>query len=188
MDRIAGAFVTENNMRMAANLYLLSPGSPVIYYGEEIGIRGSRGGENTDANRRLAMLWGDGDLIRDPIGSTYPAKNQITTTVADQLVDENSLYNYYCRLIAIRHKYPAIARGEYTALDCGSKNFGGFGIAYEGETLGLFHNTSTEEMTYDLSKCKGYSFSELCDAIGVGSAKLEGTILTVGPQTSVIVK
>ena len=188
MDRIAGAFILESNMRMAANLYLLSPGSPVIYYGEEIGIRGSRGGENTDANRRLAMLWGDGDLIRDPVGATYPEKNQIKTTVADQMADENSLYNYYCKLIAIRHRYPAVARGVYTALDCGNKKFGGFYIEYEGEQLGLFHNTSTEEISYDLSKCEGCSFSELCDAIGVGSAKLEGTILTVGPQTSVIVK
>lgn len=188
MDRIAGAFVLENNMRMAANLYLLSPGSPMIYYGEEIGIRGSRGGESTDANRRLAMLWGDEDLIRDPVGATYPEKNQIQTTVADQMADENSLYRYYCRLIALRHKYPAIARGDYEALDCGSKNFGGFCIQYEGEQLGLFHNTSTEEITYDLSKCEGCSFSQLCDAIGMSSATLEGTVLTVGPQTSVIVK
>jgi len=188
MDRIAGAFILENNMRMAANLYLLGPGSPVIYYGEEIGLRGSRGGENTDANRRLAMLWGDDDLIRDPIGSTYPAKNQITTTVADQLADENSLHNYYCKLIALRHEYPAIARGQYKAVDCGSKNFGGFRIEYEGEILGLFHNTSTEEISYDLSKCGGSSFSQLCGAIGTGSAVLDGTTLTVGPQTSVIVK
>ena len=187
MDRIGGAFVTENNMRMAANLYLLCTGSPVIYYGEEIGMRGSRGGEMTDANRRLAMLWGDGDLIRDPVGSTYPAKNQIQTTVADQMADENSLYNYYCKLIAIRHKYPAIARGEYTALSCG-KTFGGFAIEYGGETIGLFHNVSTEEVSYDLSKLEGYAFSELCDFIGVGTATLEGTVLTVGPQTSVIVK
>ena len=188
MDRIAGAFILENNMRMAANLYLLGPGSPVIYYGEEIGLRGSRGGENTDTNRRLAMLWGDDDLIRDPIGSTYPAKNQITTTVADQLADENSLHNYYCKLIALRHEYPAIARGQYKAVDCGSKNFGGFRIEYEGEILGLFHNTSTEEISYDLSKCGGSSFSQLCGAIGTGSAVLDGTTLTVGPQTSVIVK
>ena len=188
MDRIAGAFVTENNMRMAANLYLLCPGSPMIYYGEEIGLRGSRGSESTDANRRLAMLWGDDDLIRDPVGSTYPAKNQIQTTVADQTADENSLYNYYCKLIAIRHKYTAIARGQYTTLDCGSKNFGGFRIEYAGETLGLFHNNSTEEITYDLSQCKEVSFGQLCDFIGVGSASLDGTTLTVGPQTSVIVK
>lgn len=104
MDRIGGAFILDSNMRMAANLYLLSPGSPVIYYGEEIGMRGSRGGEMTDANRRLAMLWGDGDFIRNPVGSTYPEKNQIQTTVVDQMADENSMYSYYCRLIAMRHK------------------------------------------------------------------------------------
>ena len=187
MDRINGTFILENNMRMAANLYLLSPGSPMIYYGEEIGLRGSRGGANTDANRRLAMLWGDGDLIRDPEGATYPKKNQIQTTVADQLKDEKSLYNYYCDLIAIRHKYPAIARGKYTAINCDS-NFGGFRIEYQGEVLGLFHNNGTEEITYDLSKLEGCAFSKVCDFIGMGNAALKGTVLTVGPQTSVILQ
>ena len=187
MDRIAGAFVTENNMRMAANLYLLSPGSPVIYYGEEIGMRGSRGGENTDANRRLAMLWGDGDPIKNPIGSTYPEKNQISTTVAEQLADENSLLRYYCRLLTLRHRYPAIARGEYKALN-GSRNFGGFRISYGGEIYGLLHNNSNTEISYDLSSFSDCSFTQICDFIGVGEARLDGTVLTLGPQTSVIVK
>ena len=187
MDRIAGAFILENNMRMAANLYLLCTGSPVIYYGEEIGMRGSRGGEMTDANRRLAMLWGDDDLIRNPEGSTYSEKNQIQTTVADQMADENSLYRYYCRLLTIRHSYPAIARGDYDAISI-SKNFGGFAISYEGENLYLLHNTSTEEVSYDLSKLEGHTVTELCEFIGVGTAVLEGTVLTVGPQTSVILK
>ena len=187
MDRIGGAFILDGNMRMAANLYILSSGSPMIYYGEEIGMRGSRGGEMTDANRRLAMLWGDGDFIRNPVGSTYPEKNQIQTTVADQMADENSLYSYYCKLIALRHRYPAIARGQYHSLSA-SKNFGGFAIDYEGEVLGLFHNNGTETVTYDLSKFEGYGFSRLCDFIGMGDAVLEGTVLTVGPQTSVVVK
>lgn len=191
MDRIAGAFVTENNMRMAANLYLLSPGSPMIYYGEELGMRGSRGGSNTDANRRLAMLWGDEDLIKDPTGSTYPADKQITATVVDQMEDENSLYRYYCKLISIRHRYPAIARGEYTAVDGGNKNLGGFVIEYQGEELLLIHNTSTEELAVDLSalsNLEGYSFSKLLECIGVGKAKLSGTTLTIAGQTSVILK
>ena len=118
MDRIAGAFILDSNMRMAANLYLLAPGSPVIYYGEEIGMRGSRGSEMTDANRRLAMLWGDEDLIRNPEGSTYPSDKQIDSTVAIQMDDENSLLRYYSRLLTLRHTYPAIARGTYTSIVC----------------------------------------------------------------------
>ena len=188
MDRIGGAFATENYMRMAANLYLLGPGSPVIYYGEEIGMRGSRGGENTDANRRLAMLWGDDDLIRDPVGSTYSEKYQIKTTVAQQMEDENSLYRYYCRLLSIRHSYPAIARGSYTALSTGQRNFGGFRVEYGDEVLGVLHNNGTEEIVFDLSDLEGCSFTQICDFIGVGGATLEGTVLTLGPQTSVIVK
>ena len=191
MDRIAGAFVTENNMRMAANLYILCSGSPVIYYGEEIGMRGSRGSANTDANRRLAMLWGDGDTVKNPVGSTYASDKQISTTVADQMEDENSLYRYYCKLLSIRHRYPAIARGAYTAIDCGHKNLGGFLIDYEGDSLILIHNTSMEELSYDLSKCsklEGVDFSKICDYIGQGKAKLNGTILTLSPQTSVLIK
>ncbi|MBQ3012711.1 MAG: hypothetical protein IJD74_04135 [Clostridia bacterium] len=191
MDRISGTFVTESGMRMAANLYLLSPGSPVIYYGEEIGMRGSRGSENTDANRRLAMLWGDGDPIKNPVGSTYPADKQISVTVADQIEDEESLYNYYCKLIAVRHKYEAIARGDYNAVTSSSKNFGGFYIEYEGEVLGLFHNTSDEEISIDLATCSGldnHTFSTLCEYIGMGKAKLNGTVLTIGAKTSVIIK
>ena len=187
MDRIAGAFIMENNMKMAANLYLLSPGSPVIYYGEEIGMRGSRGGEMTDANRRLAMLWGDGDFIRNPEGSTYADSKQIQTTVADQKADENSMYNYYCKLLAIRHRYPAIARGTYTAIKSAQKNLGGFLIEHEGQTVALLHNNGTEALTFDLSKLEGVALTQVLDFIGMGDVTLEGTILTVGPQTSAIV-
>ena len=189
-DRIGGAFILESNMRMAANLYLLSPGSPVIYYGEEIGMRGSRGGANTDANRRLGMLWGDGDMIRDPEGTTYSKENQIQTTVASQLEDENSLYRYYCKLLTVRHNYPAIARGDYEAANC-SKNLGGFVITYEGEKLVLLHNNSAEEISYDLADCSALSaveLSELCEAIGMGNATLKDGVLTIAGYTSVILR
>jgi len=185
MDRIAGTFILDSNMRMAANLYLLSPGSPVIYYGEEIGMRGSRGSEMTDANRRLAMLWGDEDLIRNPEGSTYPADKQISTTVAEQMEDEGSLLRYYCKLLTIRHKYPAIARGIYTAVSTDDKNLGGFLIEYEGETLLLLHNNGTEASSYDLGE---YGVKKLLDFVGTDTASLNGTVLSLGPQTSVIVQ
>ena len=67
MDRSAG-YLKDEAMKVAASLYLFMSGNPFIYYGEEIGMKGSRGTASTDANRRLAMLWGDNDTVKDPIG------------------------------------------------------------------------------------------------------------------------
>ena len=190
-DRIAGSFIYPEQMKMLANLYLLTPGSPFIYYGEEIGIRGSRGTANTDANRRLAMLWGDGDTVKNPAGSTYPGSAQITTNVSTQLEDSTSMLNHYAKLISIRNKYSAIARGDYNAVSSSNKNVGGFWVEYEGEVLGIFHNTSVEPVTIDLTSCNGidnHTFAEVCDYVGVGAATLEGNMLTIDGQTSVILK
>ena len=191
MDRIGGCFASDLFMRMAANLYLLSPGSPMIYYGEELGMRGSRGGSNTDANRRLAMLWGDEDLVRDPQGANYPSKNQITTTAQEQIADEGSLYNYYCKLLQLRHNHPAIARGSYDSLGMVDKKLGGFYIAYGEDSVVLLHNTDMEEAEMDLAACKDLSGrvpTEILDTIGYGGAVLDGTVLTIAPYTSVVLK
>ena len=190
-DRIAGAFFNENYTKMAASMYLLAPGSPVIYYGEELGMKGSRGGELTDANRRLAMLWGNSYTPRNPVGSTYPADKQIQTTVADQIKDENSVYSHYARVLAIRHKYPAIARGDYMAISCGNSKLGGFLVEYNGEYLVIIHNTAATELSYDLTRCNalgGKGIDEICEYVGYGKPSLNGNIIIVPPHTTVILK
>ena len=189
MDRAAG-FLTEASaqMHMAANLYLLLPGSPFIYYGEEIGMRGSRGGASTDANRRLAMLWGDDDTVSDPQGSTYAAKNQTDLTVQKQLPNESSLLNYYKKLLAIRRENPEIANGKFTALALSDTKLGGFVSEYEGRTAAVLHNTTGSGLSYDLSKDPALSGKEIAYVIGQNDASLDGTTLTVGAQTSVVLR
>lgn len=185
MDRIAGALtVASGNMQMAANLYILGPGSPFLYYGEELGMRGSRGGSNTDANRRLAMLWGDGNPVKDPTGADYSKDKQIKDTVKEQKADEYSLYNYYKKLIMIRKSNPAIARGEYTAVSIEGSKVGGFTATLDGTTVLVLHNPSRSAQTIDLAPLG--NFSVLRAAIGKGGAALVGTALTLDGQTSAV--
>ena len=185
-DRAAGYLtVASGQMKMAANLYLLSSGSPFIYYGEEIGLRGSRGGANTDANRRLKMEWGDGDTVSDPEGADY-AVERVYATVQEQLSDTNSLYNYYKKLIMIRKANPAICRGTYTALKFTDTKLGGFTSTYEGTTVAVLHNTTRSAITVDLSEVTDIRFTQINAYIGDGTALLDGTLLTLDSQTSVV--
>lgn len=190
MNRAAGYLnVEDNTMYSAASMYILSSGNPFIYYGEEIGMKGSRGTTNTDANRRLAMLWGDKDTVKDPIGTTYSPDQQINGTVKQQLKDEESLFNHYKKLIMIRHANPEIARGEYTALKFdGYYTFGGFLSTYQNSTVGVFHNVGESEITIDLSLYTSHKFSTIRGYTGEGNATLSGQTLTISPHTSVVLK
>lgn len=188
-DRAAGYLSAEDgSMQLAANLYLLGPGSPFLYYGEEIGMTGSRGGASTDANRRLAMVWGDGDTVKDPEGTTYSQSGRLQTGAIAQTEDEESLYTYYKKLLMIRHANPEIARGEYSALSLDGTKLGGFTASWQGSTVCVIHNTTKSEITVDLSGYTGEQFRTLSAAIGRNGASLDGTTLTIGAQTSVVLR
>ena len=189
MDRAAGFLtVASGQMKVAANLYLLSPGSPFIYYGEELGMRGSRGGASTDANRRLAMVWGDDDTVKDPTGTTYPASNQVEAGAAGQIGDSDSLYNYYKRLIMIRKANPAIARGNYQALSLPHTKVGGFIATWEGDTVCVLHNTTLNEVQLDPAAVSAGLTPEISASVGQGKATLEPGTLTIPAQTSVVLR
>lgn len=189
MNRSAG-YLMDEALKVAANLYLLSSGNPFIYYGEEIGMKGSRGiDEGTDANRRLAMLWGDKDTVKDPEGSTYDPDYQTNGTVKSQLRKNDSLLKHYQKLIKIRNANPEIARGKYTILNFEDQHyFGGFITTYKDSSVGVFHNTGDQTITIDLSKYTNHNFSTLRSFVGENEATFEGSILTIEAFTSVILK
>ena len=195
-DRSAGYLPNDNQKKMAASLYLLTPGTPVIYYGEEIGLKGS-GDSPEDANRRLPMKWGDVWTCEIPSYATYSI-DLWDNTVDDQRKDEDSLMRHYAKVLNIRHTYPAIARGTYKPLYSGKSTFGGFFVDYNNEDVIILHNTSSSEtVTFDLNSLKSennayilssYSTFEILDYVGVNDASISGTTLTLGPQTTVIIK
>ncbi|MBQ6430594.1 MAG: hypothetical protein IJJ99_01770 [Oscillospiraceae bacterium] len=188
-DRAAGYLTVASwQMQMAANLYILSSGSPFLYYGEELGMRGSRGGASTDANRRLAMLWGDGDTVRDPDGADYDASNQTSSTVENLKGDGNSLLNYYKKLLLIRSANPEIARGDYTALNVTDSKMGGFVATWNGSSVCVLHNTTLTAKSVDLAQLTSEQFNAIAAVVGQGGATLEGTVLTLDSMTSVVLR
>ena len=187
MDRAAGYLTLAGGQaKVAANLSLLMPGSTFIYYGEEIGLKGSRGSNNTDANRRLAMLWGDDDTVKDPEGANYDAE-QSNGTVLTHLPDGNSLYNHYKKLIAIRKANPEIVYGSFEPLHTDTR-LGGFVSTLDGSSVVVIHNTSRGSVTVDLSELTDVQVAGIVAYAGVETATLEGTVLTIGGQTSVVLR
>lgn len=128
--------------KLAAALYMLFPGNPFIYYGEEIGITSPE--TTNDANYRTPMVFdsenmpsifvnGVGDVHEEP---TYGGVKQ-------QLEDENSLLNYYRRIIKIKNQNPELARGTITGTQgFDNKNIGAYYVEYEGSKLLVIHNFS----------------------------------------------
>ena len=192
MDRCAGYLpVKEYRMHMAANMYILTSGNPFMYYGEEIGMYGSRATSSTDANRRLAMLWGDNDTVKDPPGTTFPAERQVNGTVKKQVKRADSLYTHYKKLLALRKANPEIAVGHYTPLYFEGYNlFGGFLVEHNNVVKGVFHNLSDKPITIDLSPYlnAGTSFNSISGYIGQGKASIKKNTLTLDGMTSVILK
>ena len=187
MDRAAGYLPDSNGrIRVAANLYILGPGAPFLYYGEEIGLRGSRGGANTDANRRLAMRWGDGDTVADPAGADY--SKQTEATVQSMMAERGSLLHYYRRLIALRKAHPEIARGSYQALKLKDTKLGGFISTWEDSAVLVLHNPTQRILTLTLEGPELERFSEISGYIGSGFVTLEDRTLTIEGQTSVLLR
>jgi alpha-amylase len=104
-------------MKLAAAAYLLLPGTPFIYYGEEIGMASaaSLGG---DPRLRTPMSWA-ADTTRAGFTTATPYRalsaNVGTNNVAAQATDGNSLLQHYKALIAVRNARPSVARGSYDA-------------------------------------------------------------------------
>jgi alpha-amylase len=102
-DRVRSILYVENDYKFAASVYLMMPGNPFIYYGEEIGLNGS----GTDPNRRLPMIFSVNNSAGQPKNPEGATQNpELTAGVDEQEKDPKSLLNWYKKLIAIRNKYP----------------------------------------------------------------------------------
>ncbi len=103
----------EARYRLAAASYLLLPGTPFVYYGEEIGQAGIDG--KGDDPLRSPMSWtaAGGFSTGQPFRPL--ALNRSTHNAESQQRDAGSLFNFYRELIQLRRDSAALTLGRYEA-------------------------------------------------------------------------
>ena len=188
--RSAGFFMTDTARKMAAAMYILSPGNAFVYYGEEIGMTGS----GDDPNKRTGMYWSATDK-KGYVPSIPGSKNKdVPDKAADeQIKDENSLQTFYRRVIALKNQNPEIARGKATALTIKDQDeTAGYICDYNNSKVLVMFNLSdkAKELTipsdkFKVSEARGYVIADsgdsdpsggntVDDILGRGSSKSSG--------------
>jgi glycosidase len=101
--------------KLAAAMYLLQPGTPFIYYGEEVGMSAGAG-LSGDPKLRSPMSW-TSTSAGFTSGTPYraAAANIATQNVAAQVNDPASLLAFYKAMLNLRNTRASIARGNYAA-------------------------------------------------------------------------
>ncbi len=131
--------------RLAAFLMLASPGTPFIYYGEEIGMQGQK----PDENIRLPMQWNSdanaGFTTTRPWRA--PAKGYEQVNVALQSGDSNSLLEHYRRLITLRNSHSALRTGEVILLEPNNSGVYAALCVDDNETILVLVNLTDEAIT-----------------------------------------
>lgn len=101
--------------KVAAALMLTSPGTPFIYYGEEIGMTGKK----PDADIRLPMQWSGEANAGFTAGSPWrsPEAGYPEVNVAAETGDPDSLLSHYRTLLALRTEHPALRSSNILLVD-----------------------------------------------------------------------
>jgi alpha-glucosidase len=161
--------------KLMAGLYLTLRGTPIMYYGEEIGMEnngpkskedvqdpiGRRGWpeETGRDGERTPMQWNDsanGGFSTAkpwlPVPDSYKTHN-----VVSEEKDPTSILNFYKRLLALRHTDPALLEGEYIALNEDDANVLSYLRRYKNEAVLVVLNMSGTEqhLSFDLA-AKGF--------------------------------
>lgn len=164
----------RKKIELVNSLLFTLPGSPIIYYGDEIGL-----GDNIwlpDRNGvRTPMQWDDQpnagfaspgipkDLLYAPMINVYPYSPG-EVNVAAQNVDPTSLLSIIRRMIAVRKKLQVFGLGDFAWVECDNLAIATYLRTYQGEKLLIINNLSGMAQSV-LERVPGYLRNSLIDLL-----------------------
>lgn len=156
MERIASRVGSKEQAKLAAALQFTLPGTPYIYYGDELGQLG----EKPDDNRREPMDWyasAQGEGMTQMTGDKWMSPMKYTLpddgiSYEEQKDDANSIYSYYKKLTEIRTLNPMLYTGQYGSVGMNDGLYT-YTVSEDGvnEKLFVAHNLTgqTKKLTLD---------------------------------------
>jgi glycosidase len=169
IDRFASLDLALEKQKLAAAMMLLMGGIPSIYYGQEIGMKGTAYAfGNTDGNdigRREAFDWyqgGAGEGMAfwyENSGAWWTNANLKPNdgiSLEEQMNNPGSLFDFYKNTIALKQRYSALAIGAYENAPNNNDQVFSFYRKSGKQKMLLMMNLSNETQRVTLSdKVKG---------------------------------
>lgn len=159
--------------RAASGILLTAPGIPFVYYGEEIGMLGTK----PDELIRTPMQWSGEEGAGFTSGIPWEAINADYTNVnvGGQTGDASSLLEHYRSLIQLRNAHPALQNGETYVAESNSSKLVAYLRTSEQETVLVLINIDDAPVTdYELDLSTGplsgnYNAASLLDHSTIAS-------------------
>lgn len=121
MNRVMNVFQeNDQKAKIAATILFTAPGVPFVYYGEEVGMRGSK----PDEDIRRPMQWTAGDQagFTDGIAWRNLNNNSDNWNVETLASQEDSIFNLYRSLIHLRNEESALQIGKFQLVEANNTN------------------------------------------------------------------
>ena len=170
----------QRRLELAYSLMFSLPGTPVIRYGDEIGM-----GDDLDLPERncarTPMQWSDepqGGFTKSdkpvlPVISKGPFAYE-HINVAEQRREPGSLLNWMERLIRMRKEAPEIGWGDYAILDTGDPGVLAMRYDWRNNSVLIVHNLRPEPMEVHLDPHCGEQGKLLIDIAAGESSQADG--------------
>ena len=147
--------VIEGNIeksKLAASIILTLPGSPFIYYGEELGMLG----EKPDEQIREPFLWSSEDStgITSWITPRFNTIEKIAPLNIQEL-DDNSMYQHYKQLIQLRKNNQILRLGEIEIIKSDLKEILIYSRKLNDNIVIILHNLSNQKQIIKHSLLEG---------------------------------
>ena len=197
-DRYGDGQHNDQIAKLMAGLYLTLRGTPIMYYGEEIGMKTTPPTRKEDVKdpvgrvgwpkekgrdgERTPMQWDESEHAGFskaapwlPVPPTYKTHN-----VADESKDPNSVLAFYKKVLKLRHTNQALLDGNYVPLNENDQNVLSYLRTYKDQVVLVVLNMSgaQQKVNFEMSK---NGFSSTKALVATGKSTVNGDVVTLEP-------